>query len=233
MPFASSPNSARPHAAAFPRTMAVRRRRRPLAPDGPQDLRDRDPRCWRGMRSGRKTDEVDTPRRHLPRSRRRARHPHRRGDLGPSRPPRERQPRRPFRRRWRSPAITPSISGRPAGWTSDGHGCREHVENGILLAALYNGVARRRRLRLAGPDFLKTRVTPTSLGHPLGRHCRGCRRTRSAPPSRSSCWRRIDRLIAQPRRRSRCRLDAPPRRDAHVVKSVVTNNAVQVDRDRA
>ena len=107
----------------------------------------------------------------------------------------------------------------PAGWTSDDT-AQQHVENGILLAALYNGVAKAACDWLV--PFLKTRV-PASLGHPLA----GLPRVEDSVGAAMVLLATNDRLIGS----LAADLDAgrrPPASDAHVVKSVVTNNAVQV-----
>ncbi len=96
---------------------------------------------------------------------------------------------------------------------------QQHVENGILLAALYDGVARAATAWLI--DFLKTR-TPTSLGQPLAT----LPRVQEAVGGIETKLRVNRRLIASLADEIDAGL-APEATDAHVVKSVVTNNAVE------
>ena len=96
---------------------------------------------------------------------------------------------------------------------------QQHVENGILLAALYDGVARAATAWLI--DFLKTR-TPTSLGRPLAT----LPRVQEAVGGIETKLRVNRRLIASLADEIDAGL-APEATDAHVVKSVVTNNAVE------
>lgn len=97
---------------------------------------------------------------------------------------------------------------------------QQHVENGILLAALYDGIARGAVEWLVG--FLKTR-TPTSLGKPLAMLER-VQETVGAIETKLRVNRRLILGLA-------AEIDdgaAVDALDAHVVKSVVTNNAIEV-----
>lgn len=106
----------------------------------------------------------------------------------------------------------------PEDWTPDDT-LQQHTENGILLAALYNGVAIAARDWTVG--FLKSRV-PANLGKPLA----------SLPRSQEAIG-AIDVLLATNRRlidglgRDLDTGVPVPALDAHVIKSVVTNNAVE------
>lgn len=112
-----------------------------------------------------------------------------------------------------------AVDVRPAGeWTSTDT-LQQHVENGILLAALYDGVARAAFVWLVA--FLKTRA-PTSLGLPLA----ALQRVQEAVGGIEMKLRVNRRLIAS----LADEIDAssaPEATDAHVVKSIVTNNAVE------
>ena len=106
----------------------------------------------------------------------------------------------------------------PSAWTPEDT-LQQHTENGILLAALYNGVANAARDWTIG--FLKSRV-PANLGKPL-----------ASLPRVQEAFGAIEMLLATNRRlidglgRDLDAGLAVPALDAHVVKSVVTNNAVQ------
>ena len=106
-----------------------------------------------------------------------------------------------------------------AAWTP-AEALQLHVENGVILAALYDGIGRAARDWLVA--FLRTRV-PSSLGKPL-----------ATLPRAQEVVGRIETLL-----RVNARLigslaaeidagSAPAGEDAHVVKSVVTNNVVEV-----
>ena len=106
----------------------------------------------------------------------------------------------------------------PAEWTP-ADTLQQHVENGILLAALYDGVARAAFAWLVA--FLETR-TPTSLGRPLATLPRVQDIVGGIAMKLRVNQRLIDGLSGE--------IDAgvaTPATDAHVVKSVVTNNAVE------
>ena len=95
-----------------------------------------------------------------------------------------------------------------------------HVENGLLLAALYDGVARGAMDWLV--DFLKTR-TPTSLAKPLATLPR-VQETMGDIEIKLRVNRRLIASLA-------AEIDddlTPEATNAHVVKSVVTNNAVEI-----
>lgn len=106
----------------------------------------------------------------------------------------------------------------PAEWTPDDM-LQQHVENGIFLSALYNGVAKAGRDWLLG--FLNDRV-PANLGKPLSSLPRVQEAVGAIEILLTTNDRLIDGLAAD--------LDAGiarPATDAHIIKSVVTNNAVQ------
>lgn len=107
----------------------------------------------------------------------------------------------------------------PAAWTPEDT-LQQHIENGILLAALYDGIARAARDWLIG--FLETRV-PTNLGTPLS----SLPRVQDAVGTIEIRLRTNERLIDGLAADIDAGLLAAPT-DAHVVKSVVTNNAVAV-----
>ena len=107
---------------------------------------------------------------------------------------------------------------RPEAWTP-ADTLQGHVENGILLTALYDGVARAATAWLI--DFLKAR-TPTSLGRPLATLPR-VQETVGRIETKLRVNRRLIASLAE-------EIDAgsaPEATDAHVVKSVVTNHAVE------
>ena len=95
-----------------------------------------------------------------------------------------------------------------------------HLESGVLLASLYDGIARAAVAWLI--EFLQTR-TPSNLGRPLAT----LPRAEDAVGEAEIKLRTNARLIAS----LASDIDegrAPPASDAHAVKSVVTNNAVAV-----
>ncbi len=105
-----------------------------------------------------------------------------------------------------------------ADWTPE-DGLAQQFENAILLPALYNGIAKAGRDWLV--TFLKER-TPSNLGKPLATLPRAQEAVGSIAILLATNDRLIESLAAE--------LDAgesPPAGDAHVVKSVVTNNAVE------
>ena len=105
----------------------------------------------------------------------------------------------------------------PSAWTPE-DARQQHVENGILLAALYDGVGRAARDWLIG--FLRTRV-PGSLGKPLST----LPRSQDVVGHIETVLRVNARLIGS----FATEADAggtPDAEDAHVIKSVVTNNVV-------
>lgn len=107
----------------------------------------------------------------------------------------------------------------PAEWTS-GDAQEMHLESGVLLSALYDGIARAAFGWLV--DFLQTR-TPTNLGRPLATLPRVEEAVGEAEMRMRTNARLITSLAAD--------IDegrAPPASDANAVKSVVTNNAVAV-----
>ena len=112
-----------------------------------------------------------------------------------------------------------AVDIRPAAEWTPADTLQQHVENGILLAALYDGVARAATAWLV--EFLKTR-TPTSLGRPLATLPRVQETVGDIAMKLRVNRRLIDGLAGE--------IDAglvPEATDAHVVKSVVTNHAVE------
>lgn len=107
----------------------------------------------------------------------------------------------------------------PSAWTpADAQA--QHVENGIMLAALYDGIGRAARDWLVG--FLKTRV-PSSLGKPLATLPRSQEVVGRIEVLLRTNARLVDSFAAE------ADADANPEaEDAHVIKSVVTNNVVEV-----
>ncbi len=106
----------------------------------------------------------------------------------------------------------------PTDWTPD-DARQQHVENGIVLAALYDGVGRAARDWLI--SFLKTRV-PSSLGKPLS----------TLPRSQDVVGHIQTLLRVNARLIDSFAADAdagasPDAEDAHVIKSVVTGNVVE------
>ena len=105
----------------------------------------------------------------------------------------------------------------PAAWRPDDV-LAQHVENGVLLAAMYHGIASAARSWLVG--FLRER-SPSNLGHPLAE----LPRVRAVVGAIDLTLRAGARLIAG----LAAEIDAggkPAATDAYVVKSTVTNDAV-------
>jgi alkylation response protein AidB-like acyl-CoA dehydrogenase len=112
-----------------------------------------------------------------------------------------------------------AVDIRPASeWTLQDT-LQQHIENAILLAALYNGIAKSARDWLV--TFLQARV-PANLGQPLA----SLPRVQDVVGSIEMLLRTNDRLIEGLAADIDADLPFRPT-DAHVVKSVVTNNAVQ------
>ena len=112
-----------------------------------------------------------------------------------------------------------AVDVRPAGEWTPADALRQHVENGVLLAALYDGVARAAITWLI--EFLKTR-TPTSLDRPLASLPR-VQETVGGIEMKLGVNRRLVAGLA-------AEIDAgaaPAATDAYAVKSVVTNNAIE------
>ena len=106
----------------------------------------------------------------------------------------------------------------PSAWTP-ADTLQQHVENGIVLASLYDGIGRAARRWLV--EFLQTRV-PSSLGKPL-----------ATLPRVQEVVGRIETLLRVDTRlidSFAAEIDAgaaPAAEDAHVIKSIVTNHVVE------